>query len=184
MTLWPSPESYTKPDVLFFCPGELKALAIINAGLPATSMTSGESGKITDEIIRRLKKVAAKKIVLVYDDDAPKMRGNGDWFSPGHEWRDELLKRFEGKGMAVEAITLKPKDLAAMKEDPKVEIDPCEDWIEKAKGKSDTCFMCRWVVEAWEHNNKNLGSVPGDEYGKKDFDGPKQVAHLELEFGV
>ena len=73
-TLWPPPEMWMHPgnagpEMLFLCPGELKALSFINAGLPATSVTMGESGKLPRRLIDRLERVKARTIFLPCDTD-------------------------------------------------------------------------------------------------------------------
>jgi hypothetical protein len=65
MTLWPPPENH--PDCgIMLCPGELKALGFESIGLPASSITCGESGKMTRDMVERLK---GRHILLAYDYD-------------------------------------------------------------------------------------------------------------------
>jgi hypothetical protein len=68
-TLWPPPERWPSADQLWLCPGELKALALISSGMPATSPTVGESGALPKRLLDRLREVDAKEFVIAYDDD-------------------------------------------------------------------------------------------------------------------
>jgi hypothetical protein len=65
-TLWPCPEWFPKTERLYIAGGELKALALIQAGIFATSPTSGESFKWTPDQIKR---IAGRRIVVCFDDD-------------------------------------------------------------------------------------------------------------------
>jgi len=65
-TLWPCPEWFPRTERLYIAGGELKALSLIQAGLAATSPTSGESFKWPQDQIKR---VAGRRIVICYDDD-------------------------------------------------------------------------------------------------------------------
>ena len=68
-TLWPPPERWIGADRVHFCPGELKALAVIGLGLPATSTTFGESGKLHNRLLKRLVDSKPRQIIILADDD-------------------------------------------------------------------------------------------------------------------
>ncbi len=54
---------------IFICPGELKALAALSAGLMACAPTAGENWTPTQEW---LEKFSGQKVCVFYDDDPPK----------------------------------------------------------------------------------------------------------------
>jgi hypothetical protein len=92
-TLWPEPEEWTGAAVLRLCGGELKALAYLSEGLPATSPTCGENG-MPAWLVARLKACRPGQIALVYDSDAA-----------GRKWRDGLLRDLGGAGLCALACT-------------------------------------------------------------------------------
>ena len=69
-TLWPPPERFGEGQVIYLCPGELKAVAMLSDGMLATSVTAGEgSSKFHSSMVRRLQRLKPEKIVLTYDND-------------------------------------------------------------------------------------------------------------------
>ncbi|MEI6232916.1 MAG: toprim domain-containing protein [Planctomycetota bacterium] len=76
---------------LYLCPGELKALAVIGAGLQATSITSGESHKWTPGMLSRLNN---RRVCIVFDDD-----------NAGHKFREGSLASLRSHGIKACAIT-------------------------------------------------------------------------------
>ncbi len=103
-TLWPPPERWQAPDQLCVCPGELKALAMIDVGVPATSPTVGEGKALPRRLIDRLVKVRARELYLAYDNDPT-----------GRAWRDQNIDALAEAGLHVTAVDLgsgkKPKPL-------------------------------------------------------------------------
>ena len=102
-TLWPPPEDAQGAERLYLCPGELKALAVMATGLPATSPTGGES-KMRSELVRRIVRSKPGKTFVAFDDDDPRMI-QGRLQSPGHEWRDGIIAALKKEGMSVYATT-------------------------------------------------------------------------------
>ena len=96
--LWPAPESFGQVEKLYLCPGELKALALCSAGLPATSPTTGEN-KLPDRLIERLKRCKPGAVFIVFDDDPVR---NGK--SKGRDWRDSMLAALKEKGVGAYAF--------------------------------------------------------------------------------
>lgn len=93
LTLWPPPEVWTKPRRLYVCPGELKAMAMLGAGLAATSPTSGEGGKLPSRLVDRLRAVTPGHVFVAYDDDPA-----------GRKWRDALAEQISQAGLAVATL--------------------------------------------------------------------------------
>jgi hypothetical protein len=70
-TLWPAPELWPTEDVMILAPGELKALVLAAAGIPATSPTVGEGQAVPAGLLRRIK---AHTVHIQFDPD-PTGRG-------------------------------------------------------------------------------------------------------------
>ena len=64
-TLWPPPEHFAGCESMILCPGELKALAFLAAGKPATSPTAGES----TSMLYHLRRIPCETVFISYDDD-------------------------------------------------------------------------------------------------------------------
>jgi len=64
---WPPVEIFDRDELLYLCPGELKAAAILSAGDAATSTCAGESHQWTPGQIELFRD---REIALLYDDDA------------------------------------------------------------------------------------------------------------------
>lgn len=100
-TLWPPPEDFIQSNdkkMIFLCPGELKALAEIAAGNPATAITAGESG-IPERDVKRLRKCGFSIVTIVFDDDDKKKRPSGEWVSAGREWLKKVSEAVTKAGM-------------------------------------------------------------------------------------
>lgn len=65
-TLWPAPESFDPREKLYLLPGELKALAVLDTGRAATSVTAGEGMRWTPGLLKRFE---GRQVCIVYDDD-------------------------------------------------------------------------------------------------------------------
>jgi len=93
---WHAPRS---DDWIFLAPGELKSLALLSAGLPATSVTTGEGMRWTRHMVSRLE---GRKVCVVFDDDAA-----------GHEWRDETVAALRTRVPDLRTITYgrRPRDI-------------------------------------------------------------------------
>ena len=85
--------SLREPDGqwLFLCGGELKALAMIGAGLWATAPMVGESNFWTPRLIGRL---SGLRVCIVYDDD-----------KQGRRFRDATISALMGHAAEIKAIT-------------------------------------------------------------------------------
>lgn len=106
-TLWPPPEHFQGAEKLYICPGELKALAMIGAGMAATSPTAGES-TLRPELVRRIIRAKPQKTFITFDDDAPKMVA-GKWVSAGNAWKDGVIRALKGEGMLCYAFAFGKK---------------------------------------------------------------------------
>ena len=111
-TLWPPPEWYraveqAPPDahsflagldnkVLFLLPGELKAFAVLGAGLAATAVTGGEAWRWSDIEIARL---VGCRVCLVYDDDVA-----------GHKFLTNSVAALHGFVADLRAVTFGAKE--------------------------------------------------------------------------
>jgi hypothetical protein len=93
LTLWPPPEQWRGADRLYLVGGELKALAMIGAGMPATSMTAGESTH-PGRHARRIADTQPGRVILSYDNDPA-----------GRKWRDAWSEALSSLGVRVTAIT-------------------------------------------------------------------------------
>ena len=104
-TLYPNPEMFGEVDVYYYCPGELKAIALIDAGFAAGSPTSGEGKKAIhrDDVAR----IKAKRICVIYDGEEDKKKPNGTYFNAGDEWRNVNQAEFIKAGFECEAITFR-----------------------------------------------------------------------------
>ena len=89
-TLWPPPEDFEGFDELYLCPGELKALAMLSEGLPATSPTAGESSRLPPKLVARMKRAAPKTLFAVFDNDLA-----------GRQWRDAMTASLQTEGFTV-----------------------------------------------------------------------------------
>ena len=99
-TLWPPPEGQAG-EIIYLCPGELKALALMGVGLAATSPTGGESAPL-DELIGR---IPHDEIVIVWDVEKDKRNSRtGEMSNPGREWRDRALKAVSAAGKEVRTM--------------------------------------------------------------------------------
>jgi hypothetical protein len=87
LTFWPAPEQFESKDFLIVAPGELKALALIDAGYQATSPTAGES-KLPERMLKRLAVLNFSKIFINYDDDPT-----------GRDFRDFMIKSLSAMGI-------------------------------------------------------------------------------------
>ena len=56
----------SEAELLYLCPGELKALAVLSAGLCATSITAGEAHRWTPGHVALLN---GRRVAILYDDD-------------------------------------------------------------------------------------------------------------------
>jgi hypothetical protein len=124
-TLWPPPESFADSKEIFLCPGELKALAEISFGFPATSITGGESG-IPERDVKRLKACGFATVRIVYDDDEPKKRPSGEWVSPGREWLAKVSAAVLKAGMT-------PIPFAASDRIPMQSADPVAERLQPSE---------------------------------------------------
>lgn len=107
LTLWPEPERWKKPAALWLCPGELKALALVDKGFPATSSTAGEGSKFAPFMLERIKACEPRSVVLNHDDD-----------KAGREWLDHVAPMMLKAGIETLAISgrelcRRAKELAA-----------------------------------------------------------------------
>lgn len=66
ITVWPAPEIYEESSIIFLCPGELKALALVSLGYCAVGITGGENFQWKKYIVERFRD---KIIFIVYDND-------------------------------------------------------------------------------------------------------------------
>lgn len=96
-TLWPAPENFSGAAKLYVCPGELKALAMIGAGMAATSPTAGESA-LRPELVRRIINAKPEKAFVVADVDAPRMVA-GKLERTGEKWKDGVVKALKSAGV-------------------------------------------------------------------------------------
>lgn len=134
-TLWPPPEFHPQPEKLWLCPGELKALAMLGAGCPATSPTFGESSKLPPREIARLRQVKPRHIMIAWDNDSAKKRADGTPFWPGQEWRDRMLDQLRAAGLdAMPARYSQPKPRAP---EPPGEVVPPPMPIVQPEGQTD-----------------------------------------------
>jgi acetyl esterase/lipase len=76
---------------LHLCPGELKALAVLSAGLPATAITGGEAHRWTPALLAPFR---GRRVCLVYDED-----------DAGRRFRDATVCALRGVAASVRAIT-------------------------------------------------------------------------------
>ncbi len=87
-TLWPPPEQWGELDQLVIAPGELKALALENAGLKATSPTAGEGGRFPRRLAQRIARCRPGEIVINYDDD-----------DAGRSWADAVQLALDAENL-------------------------------------------------------------------------------------
>lgn len=120
-TLWPAPERYGAIDEICLCPGELKAMAILAGGQPATSVTHGEANPVPDGLLMRLK---ARKVAICYDPD-----------ETGEKWKDKLYKQLSALGFCVGAFTYQPKP-----EQPPLPQEPEADLVPATESDMDALF--------------------------------------------
>jgi hypothetical protein len=79
-------------DWLLLCPGELKAMACLSAGMLATSVTCGESGELTGAMRQVL---AGRRIAVLFDDD-----------DAGHRFREQCVRDLRHACPSLKTITL------------------------------------------------------------------------------
>lgn len=108
ITLWPPPERWPGCDILWLCPGELKALTIIDKGQPATSSTAGEGSPLPPRLVNRIKRVSPRLVCLSFDNDAT-----------GKKWRDQTTELLQKAGLTVQAVDLSKKAEAKQPLQPK-----------------------------------------------------------------
>jgi hypothetical protein len=96
-TLWPAPEAFRGCEVLCLAPGELKALALIGAGCPATSPTVGES-KLQPRNLERLVRCQPRAIAVAWDNDPA-----------GRNWRDAVVAQISATGIRAYAVDPRKK---------------------------------------------------------------------------
>ncbi|MFA7279141.1 MAG: hypothetical protein WC100_03505 [Sterolibacterium sp.] len=111
-TLWPPPEHHAGVQQLYFCPGELKALAMIAAGLPATAPTNGEN-KLPDRLVQRIAAAKPGSLAISYDDDKPKMI-NGKMVSHGNVWKDSMIEAFKPTGIVTLPFAFRSEPMAPL----------------------------------------------------------------------
>lgn len=152
-TLWPAPEAFIGCPKLYLCPGELKALAMIGAGLPATSPTAGES-QLPERLIKRIQRTKPGQVCIVYDDDESKRR-NGLWINAGHAWRDAVSRQLAEVGLSAVPFALR-----APEAEP-ASADLLTEWKAKLKAKPEPESEIRT-----EELRQVLDALYGEESGK------------------
>lgn len=95
-TFWPPPECFDTSAWLCLAPGELKAAALLAAGVNATSPTAGESYRWTPLQIARFKN---RRVLIQYDDDPA-----------GHKFRDNTIAALQPVTAVLKADTFGVKD--------------------------------------------------------------------------
>ena len=93
-TLFPRVEIYRCPGELYIAPGELKALALINAGYSAVSPTTGES-RLPYRLVERIRNASPGMCLICYDDDPA-----------GLKWRDAVQQDLKKAGLVVGVFSL------------------------------------------------------------------------------
>ncbi|HLX64065.1 MAG TPA: hypothetical protein VKX17_22525 [Planctomycetota bacterium] len=81
---------------LYIAPGELKALAVVSAGLHCTSVTAGESFRWTPGTLARL---AGRRACIIYDDDPA-----------GHRFKNNTLAALRNTAAELKAVTFGRKE--------------------------------------------------------------------------
>ena len=80
---------------VWLCPGELKALAAADLGLPGIGWTSGEADtKVSDDLLNLL---ADRSVAIVPDND-----------ETGVRWAQEIAKQLTAKGIETRIVDLSP----------------------------------------------------------------------------
>ncbi len=75
-------------DVIFLCPGELKAAAVLSAGFRATAVTGGEGWIPPPGVLSSL---AGLRVCVLYDDDPPRRKPNKEIEQTGHWWGHQMV---------------------------------------------------------------------------------------------
>ena len=121
-TLWPNPESFESENI-YLCPGELKALAMIDHGFAATSITQGESGSLPTKILNQIKRSDIQTWIGVEDDD----KTGKSWISgtilANGKCRKGIKQQIEELGKSFLSISLG----AALEEAPLLEPEQIAD---------------------------------------------------------
>jgi hypothetical protein len=94
-TFWPPITWLPKSEPVYLAEGELKAAALLCAGLYATSPTAGAGFKWPSWAVEQFR---GRCVVVLYDDDAP-----------GHSFRDNALAALNGSATQLRAVTFKDK---------------------------------------------------------------------------
>jgi hypothetical protein len=152
LTLWPPPELFTNKNFLIIAPGELKALALIDAGYNATSPTAGES-KLPERILKRIEALHFGKIFINYDNDPT-----------GKDFKDILIKGLSALGIMTIPFTYSSKltDILPKNES---EISENEPENEPEKNSDIESINKEWVLKNLEDRvQKTLtdGVIPED----------------------
>jgi len=148
-TFWPHPEKYLNKDFLIITAGELKALALVDAGYQATAPTAGEN-KLPERMLKRIEALNFKKIFINYDED-----------SAGKDFKDLLIKGFSALGILAIPFTYGSgmTEILTKNEpvkEPEVELNQNSDMEDLNK---------EWVIKNLEERIKKSlidGSVPDD----------------------
>ena len=90
-TLWPPVEDFREKKILYLCPGELKALAVISSGRNATSVTTGESGNIPSADVDRISGYGT--VIIPADSD-----------DTGKKWAEKIRRQLEKKRIECKVI--------------------------------------------------------------------------------
>jgi len=166
LTFFPAPESFKDKSSIIICPGELKAMALIDKGFNATSPTTGEN-KLPDRVLKRLVDCGFDKVFINYDDDPT-----------GRDFKDFMIKALSNFGVLVipfsyglvDSIDLfvnkkiDANDVENLKVETESRIEKSEKWL-KTPDDELKAIQKEWIFKNLDEFNKiyvETGIVPDE----------------------
>jgi hypothetical protein len=112
-------------ELLYLVPGELKALAMISAGLLATAPTGGESWIPPQHMFEYFR---GRSVVLLYDHDVPKRNEKSETVhAPGRDWAVRMMTALQAeKGVRVGMMPSQRTDPPELREESNEQETPFE----------------------------------------------------------